>query len=150
VYNGSMKKSFLLLFILLTACAPAPTPTTTRPPSMPDSPFIAEPTPTPVRHNVTYLAFHDYNGNGEWEANNGEPLLPEITISSGVHRCTTGAEGTCTTIGVEEGDHTLFVNAPDNFRYFTPSIYEEIPVVDGFIIQVLKDTTIQIPLSEGP
>jgi hypothetical protein len=117
---------------------------------MPDSAFIAEPTPTPVRHNVTFLAFHDYNGNGEWNEDNGEPLLPEITISSGVHSCTTGVEGTCTTIGVEEGEHLAMINAPDNFRYITPHIHDEISVVDGLIIQVLEDTTVKIPLSEGP
>jgi hypothetical protein len=145
-----------ILIGALTACESAPTaPTATHtemptatPTYTPSLPATSSPTNTPVLYAVSFQAFHDHNGNGMMDE--GETMLEGIVnkISSG--ECTTGANGACPTLGIPAGSYNISIQAPPNFRFITPSIYEDKQLGQGVDVTVNGDTTETEPLVEGP
>ena len=82
----------VLIAILASGCTKIGeiliTPTATKLPSpVPTKTSLSTPTATPILKNITFIVFHDYNGNGELDEASGEPLLANVTISSSDISC---------------------------------------------------------------
>ncbi len=79
-------------------------------------------------YNVTFIAFHDYNGNGK--RNDGEPFLADITAQIDGEICSSGEDGTCSIADIANGHYESSiidnreVMAYLKMRYILPSISE--------------------------
>jgi formylglycine-generating enzyme required for sulfatase activity len=72
------------------------------------------------RREATFQTFHDYNGNGAWDA--GEPALADIVITAegqSERSCTTSADGRCV-IDLPDGNYHSSVTAPDRYQWILP------------------------------
>jgi hypothetical protein len=92
--------------------------------------------------------FHDYSGNGSWESDR-EPVIPAVVLNIGNQQTTSSEDGTFA-VSLPSGEHHLSVDAPARYRYFTPSLYQEIPLEVGLEIGVGSDGVVKVPLVEGP
>ena len=107
-------------------------------------------TSTPILRDITFFAFHDYNGNGEWDKDSDEPLLPNITINTEGQSCTTTEDGKCLLSNIHIGDFEYTVSDPsEKFIWILPSVWESIKIGDSIGVFFDQVTSINIPLAEG-
>ena len=105
-------------------------------------------------HNVTFIAFHDYNGNGHPDA--GDPYLAGITAQLAGRSCATGEDGICDIEGVADGQYessivdSREVMAYLKMRYILPSISEVKEISSGMDVFIDgEDAVINLPLGQG-
>ncbi len=142
-------ESFIKLFALLlfiSACSTPPTPAATQTPE----PTI---TPIPQTFKVTFIAFHDYDGNGKQDSE--EPLLQGINISTLTGQCTTNNQGTCEIFNHPGGSTVLSITDKREIGqgaklgFILPSISNSIPLSAGIKVDISKDEILTIPLGQG-
>jgi hypothetical protein len=110
-------------------------------------------TNTPVLYQITFYAFHDYNGNGKQD--DGEPSLEGIINRISIGECTTTANGKCEINGITEGLYSVTIidnrNVPpwEKMRFLMPSISEVRTISQGLEITVDANIEINIPLGQG-
>lgn len=145
-----MKKFFFLsLFvyvIFISACSTPPTPIATQTPQ----PTISS---IPQTFKVTFLAFHDYNGNGNQDG--GEPAIKNILLKKDQIACTTDEIGKCVIPRIEKGNHILSVSDDRNvepaekMHYLLLSLSEVKEIKKGMNLDIQNDKTVFIPLGQG-
>ena len=107
-----------------------------------------QPTSTPELYSLSIHTFFDYNGNVEQEED--EPNLSGINNILSNRNCMTDENGNCQIESLLIGDYKLSIEAPDNCRYITPSISEDVKISDGLNISIQVNTELLLPLVEGP
>ncbi|MHC1782583.1 MAG: M23 family metallopeptidase [Anaerolineaceae bacterium] len=157
IFTKDIKNGFLLALIgasfVLGACSSTnisekpstATPATTKIP-------ITSVTTTPEIYDVTFLAFHDYDGNGIMEK--GEPALAGILNKTCAGECTTGVDGTCT-VKAPAGNNLVFVTDTrdvetfEKMRFIPNSISEVRTTRQGLDFTADEEETVQVPLGQG-
>jgi len=147
-----MKSKVLIIvstiILLIISCTPAPAPTSTPiPTSQPTE------TSTPLLHDVSFLAFHDFNGNGVWNEEIGELLLSGVKISFKDYECITSNERTCVVDHVTEGQYDLKINTDgsdvDNLDYLFWENGETLRK-NRAQLEIPFEDTVNIALGQGP
>lgn len=109
---------------------------TSTPMEKPTSTATVAPTDTPLLLNLSFQAFHDFNGNGILDE--GEPTLEGITNRTPARECTTGADGKCEIDPIPAKSYKISVadnrdvSPEQKMRYILPSASEVIPISQGF------------------
>jgi hypothetical protein len=145
-----MKRIVALLllscFLILSACSPQPAPVVT-------STLEPKATPTPQTFKVTFLAFHDYNGNGKQDVN--EPSLEGIKIKDTVGECKTDKQGKCdisnhpsssTHISIIDNRE---ISKDEKMGFLFLSVFDVISISQGLNIKITNNETFLIPLGQG-
>lgn len=144
--------SVIILFLLLSACAPA----IKAPPTLiPVSTSTTEPeiTNTPTLYDVSFVAFHDFNGNGVRNEDINEILLSGVIISMNGQSCTTDNDGTCAIKDITENFNEITIDPSGsdvenlNFLFWGLDVF---PVDSTVKLQTPVGNPIAIALGQGP